>query len=579
MRKQKSVFSVLWLVTLLVTTLISPFDASIAPTEGATSSQVDELLANMTLRQKVGQLFMVSLGGTQLSDSQIEFLQLYQPGAVVLFSRNVDGRTPPQITAYVNDLQHTLLMGDGVPLFIATDHEGGRVQRLLEGFTHFPEPSIVGASADPDIATLFGTGMGREISAIGVNLNLAPVTDLHTREDMLNTSRVMNHRTISQDAQIVGEMVAAINQGFADMGVIGVAKHFPGHSPTDADSHRELATVTLDAAEVEATNLHAFQVAIDNGMAAIMVGHLYYPALEPIENLPATLSPTVLSILRDDMGFEGIIMTDALDMGAIVNRLPTPEASVEAFLAGVDMLTMGPNTNFTDQVASLEAVYTAVQDGRISEERLDASVRRILQLKADYGILDWQPLDPATTEERMQRDLSSAALIELFESGITVVRDENNVLPLSPDDDIAIIYPVGKPLILETCQQFLPDATYQSYSWWPYDWEFGATQAVARNADVVVVIAENIGWNTPQGEIVRALPLEKVMYVSLWKPYEWETIQEINPNTPGFMATYSTWAEAQIALCHVLTGQIPPHGQLPMSIDGYELGWRIVSEP
>lgn len=569
--------TMLLVISLVMGGLPAALQNAVPRSEASENSPIDQILAEMTVRQKVGQLLVVNLGGRQLSEAQAAFLATYQPGAFVVFGSNVEGRPPSEITEYINSLQITMQDNEALPMLIATDHEGGRVQRLLEGFTHFPEPSILGASADPEIARLVGGAMGRELSAVGINMNLAPVADLHTRADMLNTSRVLNHRTISQDPEVVGEIVAGLATGFADYQVIGVAKHFPGHSPTDTDTHVELATVLLDLETAVSQNLRPFQIAIDNGIPVIMLGHLYYPALDEIER-PATLSPVVISRLREDMGFDGVIMTDALDMGAIVNLMPTPEASVEAFLAGVDMLTMGPGTSIGDQVASLEALYAAVEGGRVSMERLDASVRRILQLKLDYGVLAWQALDPATTTERMGLEQSSQALVRLFEAGITIVRDEQNALPLQPEDNVAVIYPVGKPRLFETCQQYLPNAVYQSYSWWPYDWEFGATQSAARNADIVVVIAENISWNTPQGEIVQGLPLEKVLYVSLWKPYEWEYIEGLNPETPGFLATYSTWEEAQIALCRVLSGQVPARGQLPMPINGYDLGWGLQYE-
>ncbi len=563
------------LVWALLVMLYLPLNTS---TYAVGDDRIDVILANMTTRQKVGQLFMVSLGGSQLSTAQIEFLQEYQPGAIALFSSNVDGKTPEAITNYINELQFVITEAEGVPLFIAIDHEGGRVQRLLEGFTHFPEPSIIGATADPFIAEAVGQAMGRELSAVGINFNLAPVADLHTREDMLNTSRVLNHRTLSQDPQMVGELSAALIRGMAQQGVIGTLKHFPGHAQTDTDTHRDLATVSLDRETALATNIRAFEVAIHNGAEVVMVGHLYYPAFETEENRPASLSPIMIDLLRHDLGFEGLIVTDALDMGAIRNQFSIAEASVLAFQAGVDMLAMGPNANFSDQKAAMDAVYNAVESGEISLVRLDESVRRILNLKMKYNLLDWQALDSTTTIERMDTAASFQTLVQLFEAGITVVHDENNLLPLSPTDNVAIIYPVGKPLFLETCRQFLPNAIYQSYSWWPYDWEFGATQAAARRADVAIVIAENIGWNTPQGELVAALPLEKVIYVSLWKPYEWEYIQALNPNTLGFIVTYSTSEAAQIALCRVISGQAPMRGRLPMAIQGYEVGSGIQSE-
>lgn len=543
------------------------------PPQQDIEQRVDDLMATLTVRQKVGQLFMVTLFGKQLSDSNATFIADYQPGAVALFDFNVMDQTPSQVTTLINAIQRKAVDTIGIPMLIATDQEGGRVWRLQEGFTQFPDPAILGAANDLDVAFVVGQAMGRELAAVGVNMNLAPVTDLHTRGDALNIHRVLNHRTISEDADVTGLMAGGLIQGMIDVGVIGVLKHFPGHSPTDTDSHREIATVELSREEFEATNLRAFQLAIENGAEVVMLGHLYYPSIESVENLPASLSPTMVNILRDDLDFDGIIMTDALDMGAVLNTYPIEEASVIAIQNGVDLLAMGPNLSFAAEQSTMNAVFEAVENGDISQERLDESVRRVLMVKAEYGLLDWQPLDPETAPDRVRMDLSQEAIIQLFEAGITVVYDLQDFLPLRADDRVAIIYPIGKPVILEECSTYLPDASYQGYSFVPANWEYGASQAAARNADKVVVIAENIAWNTGQKSLVESLAAENMIYVSLWKPYEHEALR---PETPAFISAYSTRVEAQIALCRVLAGAVPAAGRLPMAIRGYDVGAGIL---
>lgn len=568
-----------WLVLVVIWPLVTSTllqngrsTQALDPSQQDIQQRVDDLIAEMTSRQKVGQLFMVTLFGTQLTDSNAAFIAQYQPGAVALFDFNVQTQTPSQVTTFVNAIQQSAVDNIGIPMLVATDQEGGRVWRLQEGFTQFPDPAILGAAADPEVAFLVGQAMGREIAAVGLNMNLAPVADLHTRGDALNPYRVLNHRTISEDAEVIGEMVGGLVQGMADVGVIGVLKHFPGHSPTETDSHREVATVELSREEFETTNLRAFQLAIENGSEVVMMGHLYYPNIEPVENLPASLSSTMVNILRDDLGFEGIIMTDALDMGAVLNNRSIEEASVMAIQNGVDLLAMGPNLSFAAEQSAMNAVFVAVENGEISPERLDESVRRILMLKAEHGLLDWQPLDPETATDRIRTDLSQEAIIQLFEAGITAVYDRQNFLPLRPEDRVAIIYPIGKPIIHEECSTYLPDATFQGYSFVPADWEFGASQSAARNADKVVVIAENIDWNIRQKSLVESLAAENMIYVSLWKPYEHEALR---PETPAFISAYSTRVEAQIALCRVLAGVVPARGQLPMAIHDYEVGTGV----
>ncbi|NDJ86578.1 MAG: glycoside hydrolase family 3 protein [Chloroflexi bacterium] len=574
-----SAIRLIMVLSLLATlALVSPTrpSSAIDPSGQSVEEQVDALLAQMSLRQKVGQLFMVSIGGSQLTEQQLAFLSTYQPGAIVLSLQNLQGRSPESITRFTNELQVTSLNNTSIPLLIAVDQEGGRVRRLEEGFTAFPEPSILGATADPQIAVRIGDAMASEINAVGFNMNLAPVVDLHTRADMLNPYRVLNHRTLSQDPQIVGELAGGMTQGMANAGVVSVLKHYPGHSPTADDSHAQVAAVNLDEATWRSTNLRAFAVAIEGGAQAVMVGHLYYPAIEPVENLPASLSPVMISILRDELGFEGIVMTDALEMGGIVTAYSFPHAALMALQAGVDIVAMGPNANFEDQQRAMDYVYLAAQNGSLPIARVDESVRRVLRIKIAYGLMAWTPLEPETAAARIARDTSHEAITAMFEAGITVVRDDEKMLPLLPDDDVAIIYPVGKPAIQEVCSQYLPEAVFQGYSFEPYDWEFGAARAAANQADTVVVIAENIGWNIEQANFVAGLPTEKMIYVSLWKPYEWEAVAAIDPDTPGFVAAYSTREEAQVALCRVLAGAVPARGRLPMALEGwYELGHGI----
>lgn len=534
--------------------------------------RIEALLDSMTLRQKVGQMFMVSIYGTQPTFNQVDFIQTYFPGALVLFGSNVDGTSPDYITRYINTFQQYAVEGGGVPMFVAVDQEGGRVRRLTDGFTNFPDPVVLGAAADYQVAYQVGQAMGQELQAVGFTMNLAPVADLHTREDDMNHYRVMHHRTISQDAEVVGMVAGALAQGMAAEGVVAVVKHYPGHNPTGTDSHRDLAIVDIDRQTFMENNFHAFALAIETGAEAIMVGHLYYPSIEPVPNLPASLSPTMIGLLRTEANFNGVVMTDAMEMGGIVTQFTIPDAAVRAVKAGIDMVVLGTNAAFVDQIAAMEAVYNAVVNGEISESHIEESVRRILTLKAKYGLLDWKILKADDTYKRLNTNFSREALIHMFEMGTTVVRDEYNMLPLRPEDNVAIIYPIGKPLIYQECSTYLPNAAYQGYSFVPAEWEYGAVVAKAQRADKVIVIAENVAWNQPQGALVASLPPEKTIFVSLWKPYD---IEAVNPAIAGFVAAYSTLEEAQIALCRVIAGAVAANGQLPMPIRGYPLGHGI----
>ncbi|MBL1133973.1 MAG: glycoside hydrolase family 3 protein [Chloroflexi bacterium] len=537
--------------------------------------RVDELIRKMTLEQKVGQMFMVSIYGTRMSDPNERFLRQYQPGAIALFGSNLDYQSTTETTDYINVLQQIVIESSGIPMLVAVDQEGGRVWRLVNGFTHFPEPLYLGAAADPNIAYAVGQALGREIKGVGVNMNLAPVVDLTTRFDNLTPTSVLFQRTMGEDPVVVGELSGMLARGMADAGVIGVVKHFPGHSPTRTDSHTDLAVVDIDRQTFEERNLRAFRLAIEYGAEVVMVGHLYYPAIEPVENLPASLSPTMMGILRHDLGFDGVIMTDALGMGAILNHHNAEDAALLAIDAGADILAMGPNMAFAKQKSSMEAVVTAVNSGELSEGRIDESVRRILLLKARHHLLDWEPLDSSDPATRIQQELTSPVMTQAFESAVTVLQDKNGLLPLRPTDNVALIFPAIYNDIGKTCSQYLPDAEILGYTYFVADWEYVSTRKLGESADKIIIFVETLYVNTEQAALIERLPPEKTVVVSLATPYDWEFIKpEFRPS--GYVAAYANIPEAQQAVCRVLAGVVPTRGMLPLTMTDFNIGSGLV---
>ncbi len=573
------------LMSVILLTLVSSSFANFAhhptpPTAYADDpieQRVEDLIHTMTLEQKVGQMFMVSIYGTRMSDPNLRFLRLYQPGAIALFGTNLDYQSATETTDYINVLQQIAVETSGIPMFIAVDQEGGRVWRLVNGFTHFPEPLYLGAAADPNIAYAVGLSVGREISGVGVNMNLAPVVDLTTRFDNLTPTSVLFQRTMGEDPVVVGELSGMMVRGMSDAGVIGVVKHFPGHSPTRTDSHSDLAVVDIDRQTFEERNLQAFRLAIEYGAEVVMVGHLYYPALEPVENLPASLSPTMMNILRDDLGFDGVIMTDALSMGAILNHHNAEEAALLAIDAGADLLAMGPNMAFAKQKSSMEAVVAAVNSGELSERRIDESVRRILLLKARHNILDWEPLDSSDPATRIQQELTPPVMTQAFESALTVLQDNNSLLPLRPTDHVALIFPAIYGDIGKTCTQYLPDAEILGYTYFVADWEYTATRKIGETADKIIIFVETLYANTEQAALIERLPPEKTVVVSLATPYDWEFIKpEFRPS--GYVVAYANTPEAQQATCRVLAGAVPTRGMLPLTMTDFNIGSGLVYE-
>lgn len=395
--------------------------------------QVESLLQSMTLEQRVGQMFMVSVYGVGLNDAAKAFLAEMMPGASAFFSYN--GTSPREINYSVNQWQATATStGAKIPLLIGIDHEGGSVTRLTSGVTLLPWGAALGAMPTDDAKTV-GSIAGQELSAMGIQINFAPVVDVRTLPGAF-----VERRTFSNKSEIVAKAGAAYIEGLHKAGVIGALKHFPGHGPA-GDSHTLLPVVNSPLDQIQAVELPPFKAGIDVGVEIVMMGHLYYPALDPTPNLPSSLSPVIIGdVLRKQLGFEGIVMTDGMDMAAISEHFDRPLSAVMAVKAGNDWITTGPHIPMPQQLAMKKAVIDAVNHGEITEERINESVRRILLLKAKHNLLNWTPLDPGTVEQRVQMEEHQSIVDQIYLNTVTVAQDKQGLLPLRPGAKKSYLY-------------------------------------------------------------------------------------------------------------------------------------------
>lgn len=514
-------------------------------------------LNSLTLAQRVAQMFMVTLHGPQLTYAGRDFLQRWQPGAAVLFTSNLGA--PDAVTRLTNAYQEAMIDVGAVPLLIAIDQEGGVVQRLSEGFTALPSPLIIAASGDARVAQNVGAAVAAELLAVGVNMNLAPVADLETNRE----NPIIFRRSFGSDPELVGTAVAGVVRGTQEQGVVATLKHFPGHGDTDEDSHVGLPVVDLDRERLFSVEIEPFRRAIQAGADAVMVAHIWYPALEPETNLPASLSPRIITgILREALQFDGIVMTDAIDMNAIDAQFGYEHAAVMAIQAGVDLIAPGPGIGLETQEAMINAVIAAVGQGEISEARIDESVRRILDVKARYGILDWQPLDPATASERIDLENHQQVIESLFQAGVTVAYDRSNLLPLTSDRKIAIVFLATRYQIVDACGAYNPEIRWVGVGDAPSDDEIGWARDAAAWADAVVVFTQNAVDTPQQQALVNALPPEKTIAVAIFSPYDWLSF----PGVAAYVATYSPMRPAVPAACAVLFGAAPALGRLPVTL-------------
>jgi beta-N-acetylhexosaminidase len=326
----------------------------------------------MTLKEKLGQLVMAGFEGTRSSKAITRLVASTRVGGVILFRRNVEN--PVQVLSLTRSLQRA---APRAPLFIAVDQEGGRVSRLPPPFTQFPAAAVLGKRKSVSLTYAVGEAMGRELAAVGINMNMAPVLDVNTNA----ANPIIGDRAFGDSPIVVEEHGLALMVGLQDRRVIACGKHFPGHGATSADSHLELPEVVAPLRDLERTHLRPFEHAIANRLAAVMTAHVRYPALDKRE--PATLSKKILTnLLRRAMGFDGLVVTDALEMKAISDRYDVAAAAFKAFQAGADLLLYCENPDAPAE--AIDALATAVKRGRLSEARVDQSLNRVLRLKERF---------------------------------------------------------------------------------------------------------------------------------------------------------------------------------------------------
>ncbi|MCA1670187.1 MAG: beta-N-acetylhexosaminidase [Thermomicrobia bacterium] len=289
------------------------------------------MISRLTTDDKIGQLVMATLPGTTLDAESAARLGAGRYAGVVLFSRNI---VSVEQTLALTAAIHELLTVDGLPPIIGVDQEGGRVRRLMEAATATPSAMALGATDDPALVERIGFGVGQELRAVGINTDFAPVADVNTNP--LNP--VIGTRSFGESPERVSALVVAFARGLRQAGVAATAKHFPGHGDTERDSHLDLPTIPHDLARLRVVELLPFAAAIRAGVPLVMTAHIRFPVLEP-GGLPATLSPRILNdLLRAEMGFDGVIISDAMVMKAIDDYYGIVAGSVQAVIAGNDLV-------------------------------------------------------------------------------------------------------------------------------------------------------------------------------------------------------------------------------------------------
>lgn len=381
---------------------------------------IDNLLSRMTLEEKIGQMILASIEVSRMDAGTREFLCKNHIGNVILFGKNCAGRAAlAQLNA---EIQHTVMAENGLPALIAIDQEGGCVTRLRNEATVFPSAMVIARTGDPANAYKVGRMMGGELRALGINLDCAPVLD--------TLSGPAERRYYGQTVQSIADYGCAMARGLRDAGVLACGKHFPGHEQTGADTHFGFVVDNTPRDTLMNSCLTPFCRAMSEDLASVMVSHVCFPALDDTDTPCSMSAPVIQGVLRGQLGYQGLVISDGLQMHAILDQYGAPQGCVQAALAGCDLLIIGNGGDNADptgkdvQTPCIRALCDAVADGTLPMARVDESVRRILACKLALG---WtMPARDAASQDWSNH----AALADaLAETGVTV-QDPHGLLPL-----------------------------------------------------------------------------------------------------------------------------------------------------
>ncbi|HWP03173.1 MAG TPA: glycoside hydrolase family 3 protein [Gemmatimonadaceae bacterium] len=545
------------------------------------SAWVDSVLSSLSLRDKVAQLVWPWILGDYVPEGSTEWgrlLRLVREERVGGFIVSVG--SPHDIAIKVNALQRE----SALPLLIAADLETGVGFRArggyflpnaidLGGATTFPLKMALGAAADSELAYQVGQVTAREARALGIHIAFGPVLDVNNNP----SNPVIGARSFSEDPRLAARLGVAEIQGMQDHGLVATGKHFPGHGDTETNSHLALAVVTATRARLDSVELVPFRAAIAAGVGAIMTFHGFLPALDS-SGVPATLSPAVMTgLLRSELGFRGLLVTDAMDMAGVVQTFGPYEAARRALSAGADVLLMPADVHGT-----IDSVVAGVAAGRYSVARIDSSVRRVLELKARFG-LQRSRLVSLDSVRAVVGDSTHVALAQqVAERGLVLAKDSLELVPVgvqltaASTRILSVTYArrsdlgAGTQFDNELRRRFRVQSTYVSADDQRPD--LSALLAAADSSDLVVVgsyvnvtaatatAAPPAAFVSLVSEILRRHA--KVVLVSFGSPY----ILQYVPNVGTYLVAWGGSAASQRAAARALLGEIPITGRMPIAV-------------
>ncbi|TQN33358.1 beta-N-acetylhexosaminidase [Haloactinospora alba] len=572
-------------LTVTLVGAVSPTSAAApapppAPSANETAIQqwAQRTTRGMSLEEKVGQLFVTYAYGRTADtahpanreefgvDTPAEVVEKYHLGGMIHFGWTDSLHEPQQIAQHSNGIQRAAMnSGAEIPLVIATDQEQGAVTRIGEPATQLPGSMALGAGRSTQDGKRAAEITGAELRAMGINQNFAPSGDVNV--DPQNP--VIGVRSFSSDPGLAARFTGAQVSGFQDArdldrSVSAAVKHFPGHGDTNQDSHESLPVIDHTREQWEEIDAPPFREAIAQGTDTVMSAHIVMPELDD-SGEPATLSPTVLDgMLREELGFDGVVVTDSLRMEGVRAKHPDAEIPVLALEAGADQMLMPP-----DLQLAIDSVMNAVREGRLTEERIDTSVERVLTMKAQRGIIRDPLVDTEAVGDRVGTDEHRSDAQRITDGTVNVLRNDAGLLPLREEPGDMLVTGAGDSAtrtLAERIGERGPRTTALPTGSAPDQERIDRAVAAAGDHDVAVVLT-NAAWtdgNAAQNDLVRALNESDtpVVAVPVRDPYDAAHVPEVET----WVATYSDKKVSMESLARVLLGEVSPRGKLPVPV-------------
>jgi len=530
---------------------------------------VEAMMSRLTPEEKVAQMIGCRYAGEfyPADGEQAAYLKRlvahHKVGGMVIFGGQA------YETALLNNALQSLA---DIPLLMASDFERG-VGTQITGSTLFPTIMGLGAADSEELAYQMGRTTALEGRALGIHMTYAPVVDVNINPD----NPIINTRSIGENPEQIARLAAAFIKGCQDNGMLATAKHFPGHGDTDLDSHILLPVIKADRERLEKVELYPYRRAIAAGVSAIMVSHLVVPALDPTPNLPATLSSAILTgLLREKMGFKGLIVTDAMEMGGVTNSYTPTEAALKAIQAGCDMVLLPLETEKV-----LDFLKEQVRTGVLSKERIDASARRILEAKARLGLHRNRFVDVASLPLELGGRQALAQAQKTFEAAATLVKNDGDLLPLKTEAKVAVFslssdrgeYFAGRTFANAVkahspqTEIYYADAdTGQEYLDESFAKSAGADVYVCALFSSLSALKGSVGLDAKHTALIKKLKEsgKPVVAVSFGSPY---FLGEF-PSVDAYLCLYRNQPQGQITAVKAIYGEIDVTGKLPVTIPG-----------